>query len=761
VGLALVLVAGSYLFYLTRVVSSRFESGVWAFPSKVYSTILVLRPGLRISEAELSARLERMGYRSMDAPPGEPGQYRTSRSAVEVYTRDFALETATLRGQPVRVRFSGGSVSSIRSLSSRRRLQRIAIEPEVIATLHGEQREDRTVLPLSEFPEMLVQAVVAAEDRRFYEHHGLDPLRILAALWQNIREGDVVQGGSTITQQTVKNVFLGPERTLSRKLREALMAMIIEARYSKEKILEVYLNEIYLGQRSGAAVCGFGEASRFYFGKDVADLDLSEVALLVGLIPSPATNNPFVHPERARARGEVVLRALRAQSRITEEEFREASGTPPALASGSGGFKRAPHFVELVASQLRETYPEEALTAGGLRIFTTLDTALQSAAETSLREGLARLEKRRSRLRREGKDPIEGALVALRPGTGDIVALVGGRNFSRSQFNRVVQAHRQPGSLFKPLVYMAGFARSHEDDSFTFTPASLLDDSPLEQVSGGKVWRPANHDNQFRGWVSVRRALVESLNVPTVRASQDVGLEKIVDLARLCGIESPLQPYPSIALGSQEVTPLEMATAYAVIANGGRRVQTSALLEVQDRSGRVLEKRQSQPRRIVSAQAAYLTLNLLRGVVDRGTASAIRRAGLRGDIAGKTGTTNDERDSWFIGMTPDLLTAVWVGFDDNAKTGLSGSTGALQIWIEVMKSSGRSRTEGEFPEPPGLVRAIIDPATGGLAVDECPQAVEDLFLSGTEPTEECGEHESGLRRWFRRLFRSKARRHEI
>ena len=751
-GAAGAVVLAAYTLYLSHAITARFESGLWVTPSKVWARPLILKPGTALNAAAFKDRLERMGYRQTAERPAAPGQFRSVASAVELHTRDFRYPKGLVHGEAARVVFAGTRVAGIEALAGRRSREKLTLEPELIATLHGARQEDRTVLPLKDFPPDLVHAILASEDQRFFEHHGLDPLRILGALWQNLRSGDVRQGGSTITQQTVKNVFLGPERTLSRKLREAIMAVILEARYPKDRILEVYLNEIYLGQRGSVAVCGFAEAARHYFGKDVGDLSLGESALLVGLVPAPAVANPFVHPERAQARRDLVLRLMKEQGKISEEAQRKATSEKPVFASRSDGFRKAPHFVQLLRTQLSESYDETVLTEGGLQVFTTLDADLQAAAERALDRGLERLEKERPKLKRRGRDPIESAMVVLDPRSGELLALVGGRDFSRSQFDRVAQARRQPGSLFKPFVYMAGFERAEKEPEFPFTPLTLLEDEPFELLSGGKVWKPENYDNEFRGPVTVRRALEESINVPTVRAAQAVGAAHIVDLAGRCGIRSPLQPWPSIALGAQEVTPMEIATAYSVIASGGMLSEPSALLEVADANGKVLEKRQVVRSRVVSPAAAYLTLDLLRGVVNVGTARLVRDAGLTGELAGKTGTTNDKRDSWFIGFSPEILAAVWVGFDDNRETGLAGAAGALPIWIDFMRASGNGDSAGSFPEPPDIVRRLVDPATGGLAATDCPEAVDEVFILGTEPQDECPEHGSGLGHWLRKLF---------
>lgn len=729
---------------LARQIGPVVESELWTFPSRVYARPLVVEAGLPLAPSEFVERLERLGYTESSEAPRRPHEFRSVGSDVEVYTGSIELPGGNVAAQQARLSFrKGGTVGSIRDPSGAR-LKSLVIEPELLATLTSENTEDRTVLSLAEFPVQLMQAVVAVEDRRFFRHSGVDPLSVFRAFWVNLRNGDIVQGGSTITQQTIKNVFLGSERTWSRKLQEARMALVLETLASKKRILEIYLNEVYLGQREGVAICGFGEASRHYLGKELADLDLAESALLAGLIRAPIATNPFKHRERALARRNTVLAAMRGQGKISETDYRAALDTTPTLAEGTLRSPSAPFLVQALRRQLLERYPTPKIMHGGLRIYTTLDPQLQSKAEQAVKNGLESLEKDHRRLRNRGEKSLEAAMVVLDPKNGEILALVGGRNFSRNQFDHAFLARRQPGSLFKPLVYLAGFEQAERNPSFAFTPATLLDDSPMEIVAAAGIWAPHNYDEEFRGWVTVRRALEESINIPAVRAAQLVGLDTVAAMARRCGLELPSAIYPSLSLGAEQVTLLDMARAYAAIANGGYAIDPSSMLGIVDRTGAVLERSSAPPRQVVSATSAYLTLDLMRGVLARGTGQRARAAGMRGDLAGKTGTTNDKRDAWFVGFSPHLLAAVWVGFDDNSPTGLTGSQGALPIWIDFMRQSTRVPPSDSFPEPLGITHAWIDPYTGGLATDQCPEILDEVFQVGTEPLAPCPLHGGGF-----------------
>jgi len=748
--IAAVISAGVFL-YLYVEVTHRFENRLWDFPSGIYSASLSLSPGERFDPDALVRRLDRCGYGRSAKEPVRPGQYRRTDRALEVCLRPFQAPSADFGVRWRRIRFREGRVTAIegRARESRRR---VVFEPELLATLHGPEREDREILMYEDVEPRFLSAVLAAEDARFREHSGVDFLAVGRAALANLRHGKIVQGGSTITQQTVKNLYLGNERTWWRKIREIPMSLILEMKYSKERIFEVYLNEVYLGQRGSEAICGFQSASRFYFGRDLSDLTLSEQAILAGLIRSPGRLNPFRHPKAALARRDQVLQAMVNKGWLTGEEATRASREPLHLASGEKGFHKARYLVDFVRKDLGRFYDEEVLEQQGLKVFTTLDTLLQERAETILRKRLVRLERERPGLRPTGdKAALQGAVLFTRPLTGAVEAMVGGRDYRDTQFNRTVQSHRQPGSCFKPFVYLAGFESAIARQPGGLTPGTVLEDAPLSLRSDGKEWSPRNYERTYRGKVTVREALEESINVPAVRAGQRVGFDRVIETARRCGIRSRLAPWPSLALGSQEVTMMEMATAYGTLANGGLRAKPRIVEQVWNASNKPLQEREVDLHRAVDSRSAWLINNILQGVIDRGTARSSRALGYRGEAAGKTGTTDDTRDAWFVGYTPDRLGVVWVGYDDNRKTGLTGATGALPIWVEIEAGFEQGVTT-RFRRPSGIVRRRIDPETGELATRRCPRRVQEYFAAGTEPERSCTVHGGKRKRWFRKLF---------
>ncbi len=716
-------------------------------PSRVYSDVLLLEAGDPVEMDELTGRLDRTGYARVSRAPGRPGQYLRQGSVVDVHLRPFEGAGFARVARRLRLGFEEGRLDSITNLNGRS-MPHVVLEPEVLATLFGPRQEERLPVSLDALPAHLRDAVLAAEDARFFSHHGFDLRGILRATWANLRTRKIVQGGSTITQQTVKNIFLGPERTWWRKAREGLMSVILDARYSKERILEVYLNEVYLGQRGPVAVCGVQAAARFYFGRDVGDLSVGESALLAGMIRSPGRYNPFVHRDRALDRRDSVLAAMRRLDMLQDEQLDAARREKLQLAGGGRESSRAPYAVDFVRTRLAELYSTEMLNRDGLHIYTTLNTLRQIRAERALQAGLERLERRA--LPRPGP-PLQGVVLVTNPGTGAVLAMVGGRDYADSQFNRATQARRQPGSCFKPFVYAAGFEQAIRGESSGFTPATLLDDSPLELDLGGKIWRPANYDGKYRGWVTVRAALEKSLNVPTVRAAQGIGLQEIIETSRALGIESPLRSVPSLALGALEVTPLELASAYGALARLGRRGRPWIIREILDRDGNALAHARVDLSPGLSPQAAYLVNHILRGVLRDGTARSAAALGFRGVAAGKTGTTDGTRDAWFVGYTADLLSLVWVGYDDNGETGLTGATGALPIWVDVMTRGGAADRSKPDPVPPGIVERRIDPATGGLVRSGCPDWIDERFAVGSEPTRRCVTHGNPFRRWFHKL----------
>lgn len=644
---------------------------------------------------------------------------------------------------------------SIASISDERGrpVASIELEPELLSLVFGRQQQERMIVPLADVPKVLVDAVLAAEDARFYRHAGIDPLAVLRAAVTNVKSGRIVQGGSTITQQTVKNLYFSQERTWWRKIREASMSVILDSRYSKDRILEVYLNAVYLGQRGSVSICGVQAASRYFFGRNVADLSLAEAATLAGMIRNPGGYNPFTHADRAVERRNAVLDAMLDLGVADKAEVARAKAESLRVASGGAGFAQAPYVVDFVRAQIAELYSDQVLAENGLEIYTTIDTLVQASAEEALARGLARLEADVPIIRRQkARRRLQGSVIVTDPRSGAILALVGGRDYQDSQFNRATQARRQPGSCFKPFVYLAAFQAAMAGKDGGLTPASILDDSPFELVSGGRTWRPSNYDGMFLGPLPARAALEESRNVPTARAALSVGLNSVIATAKACGFTENFAPLPSLALGAQEVTPLELATAYGTLATFGINVPARILEDVEVRDGRKLEKRVREAREAVVPVAAYLVDDVLRGVLIRGTAASASALGFRGDAAGKTGTTDDTRDAWFVGFTPEILALVWVGYDDNTKTGLTGASGALPIWVDLMMHAQHRWAGSTFPEPPGVLRVEVDPESGELAVAGCPKRAEEVFAAGTEPGP-CSLHQSAFKRWWNKLFR--------
>ena len=736
---ALGILATGTLLLIYIDVTRRFEARQEQFPSRLYSDSFNLVEAADIPAYALLSRLSRLGYRKVAAVPERAGEYFWGGRELRIALREFDS------GRRAKVQFRGNEIRRITDLDTGQRLREIRIEPELLATFYDEIQEERTWYSLDQFPRELQLAVISSEDRNFFHHLGVDPRGLARALWIDLIHRRAVQGGSTITQQLAKNLYANRRRDLTRKLLETAAALLLEARYSKNQILEAYLNEVYLGQRGPVAISGMGEASRFYFRKRPPELTLTESALLAGMISSPGLYSPYRHPQAALARRNRVLKAMVETGHLAQNTYVASRTTGLGVTWQRPGNYRAPYLVDFLEEEVQKVYPDSPPSGAGLRVFTTVDPDLQERAEESLGAGLDRLEKGYPILRRNGPGVLQGALVALRPADGALLALVGGRDYRQSQFNRIYQARRQPGSLFKPFVYLAGFDRAQYDPGFVFTAATTLDDTPLELFSGGKQYVPKNYDHQFRGSVTVRSALENSINVATIRAAATVGLEHVIAVAHRCGIESRLFPVPSLALGTAEVTPLEIATAYATIASGGVRQPLRAIQSIADRRGRLLEPDRPPRTRVLSPQAAYLITDILKGVLLRGTAASASELGFSGVSAGKTGTTDDLRDAWFVGFTPDLLVLVWVGYDDNRALGLTGAQAALPIWVDFMMGSGRV-TGRDFAEPEGMVREKVDPETGQLATWHCPEKVEEIFIEGTQPTTRCEAH--GRKRWW-------------
>jgi penicillin-binding protein 1B len=734
VGLVLALAIGGPFVY-SAVELARFERADARRATFIYATGQSLAPGTHVQRIGLAATLSRLGYAETRATPGSAGQFRRVGSDWELVPR--GIEERSGKAGLIRLHVVDERIQRVTRAGEE--VTDLTLEPEVLASALDRPGEDHRPVRFDEVPRILIDAVLAAEDHRFFEHGGLDPRALARAAWANLRAGRVKEGGSTITQQLVKVRLLNPQRTYFRKLREAWLAALVESRYSKERILEAYLNEIYLGQRGPIAIRGVGAASRAYFGKEIHQLTTGEAALIAAIIRGPNVYSPAVDPARARDRRNVVLARMRELETISQAEYERVRRSPVRVRQLASPGQPAPYFLDHVRQELEQRFGAEVSRVRGVGIMTTLDLTLQKFAELAAVRGLDRLETSVPRLRRH--DPgrrLQVVLVAIEPATGEIRALVGGRDYLASQFNRATLARRQPGSAFKPIVYLAAL---HANNGVPqFTAASRIDDSPITLQVGGQPWTPRNYEERYEGNVSVRHALEHSLNAATVRIAQTVGLPSIVEMARTLGLRGHLTPVPAMALGAFEVAPLDLARAYVTLANGGVRLPAvSGIHAVQFGDEEVQPTGSEEAVQAVPPAEAFLMTSLLKGVITSGTGNAARASGLPDAVAGKTGTTNDGRDAWFVGYTPRLLTLVWVGFDNGDAHGLSGAQAALPIWTDFMQQATQTYPQGEFSAPPGIVFVDIDAGNGKRAVAACPVVVRETFLSGTEPPP-CDEH---------------------
>ncbi len=738
IGIITSLVGFYYFKNLNSLIEAKFDQDrKWNIPSRIYSDASYLYPGIDIKKSHIIDKLDRLGYRNVGAEIKGPGDYAKAKGRLDIYLHDFDYPLEDFKGFAVRLKLSGSQIVELLKLPNQEELSVAKLEPEQISSVFDDQMEERTVVTLEEVPPMLLQSIIVIEDERFFKHKGIDPWGIARAAIKNLMALRIVEGGSTLTQQLVKNYFLHSRKSFWRKFREQLMAIQLERNHTKAEILEAYINEIYLGQRGSSSVSGVAEASRYFFAKNVDQLTISECALLAGMIKSPYTYNPRLHPERAKERRNFVLSRLVEEDLISEEQYKKAQTEPIITPKAVKITGRAPYFIDFVKKQLADLYPEEVLQTEGMRIFTTLDMSMQLAAEKAVKQGLQNLEERFGKaMPKDHLGELQAVLIAMQPANGYIRALVGGRDYSESQFNRAIQAKRQPGSAFKPFVYLTALD-PRRSDTF-YTPASIMEDTSFTVKSGGEDWTPKNYDKEEHGQVTLRKALEKSYNIVASKVAINAGLENVVQTAKQAGIESNIDAVPSLALGAFEVSPMELAAAYTIFPNGGILAQPISIMHVVTEKGEVLEKETVKMKRVFDAGPVYLTTSLMKGVVDRGTAAAARIWGLKGPAAGKTGTTSNYRDAWFVGFQPNFLALSWVGFDDNAITNMSGSRAALPIWTDFMKNAA-PRSAPDFSSPPGIVLVDIDPITGKLANNKCPDFIEEVFLEGTQPNQYCDE----------------------
>ena len=740
VTLPFVVGASALIYYYLKfsvMVERRLQGERFQVPSRLYARPLTLHEGQPFTQDGFLKALNGLKYEQKPSGPPGPGEFVLADKGV-VFTPRPQKGAAE---EPLQVIFEKDRVKEIRGQKSKKKYPKETLEPELMTYLFDESREKRRLIRYDELPDPLIKAVLAIEDRRFFSHPGLDPFRIVGAAVRNVRAESYIQGGSTITQQLCKNFFLTPEKSVRRKVLEAILAFVLERRADKKDILELYLNEIYLGQAGSFSINGVGEAARMYFHKDVGNLTLPEAALIAGMIQSPNPYNPYRHAQRATDRRNQVIRAMNEAGYIETAVMEKALAEPLRVQSGTMDTTDAPYFVDLVRTQLARAYDAKDLNTQNLAIQTTLDLQLQGLAQKAVENGLDAVVKLVKR--KDGKTP-QACLIAMEPATGSIVALVGGRSYGSSQYNRVMQARRQPGSTFKPFVYLAAFEAFFEDPALPpITPATVVEDAPAVFFYEDKEYIPQNYEDKYFGYVTLRTALAHSLNVATVKVAEMVGYERVANLwSKQLGIGAPIKPYPAMALGAFEATPYEIATAYNILANGGLKIEPLTVLSVTDEKGKTLEQHDPKPpERVVHEASAYLVTSMLRSVINEGTAAAARAWDFRPDAAGKTGTTNDLRDAWFAGYTPDLLCVVWVGFDDNTPIGFAGSRVALPIWVEFMKGALAGVRTRRFPVPEEhIVFVDIDRESGQVPGPSTSRVLSEAFIAGTEPHDDGSMH---------------------
>lgn len=704
-GIALAAVLLFVGIYLDSVVKERFEGQLFELPTVVYARILNLSPGENISIQELRNELDVLNYRKV-SNPRYPGEYSSSSTRIELIRRPFEFSDGPEPDRHVMLHFSDSGLQRIQSLESKGDLGYLRLEPKMLGMLEKDSNEQRLFLRRDQYPEILVDALLATEDRDFYQHDGVSPLAIARALVANIRAGRTVQGGSTLTQQLAKNLFLTKDKTLWRKIREAYIALILDYRYSKDRILEAYLNEVYLGQSGGEAIHGFGLASRYYFGQPIQELRIDQLAMLVGMVKGPSYYNPIRYPERTQDRRDLVLRLLMHQDMLTSKEYEQAASRPldtqekPRIAS------RQPAYFQQLSIELKEKVGDKFKSETGLRVFTSLDPVSQSKMEQAIASKIPELAKR-------GGKELEAAAVAVDRHSGEIRAMVGGKRVGYEGFNRALNASRPIGSLVKPAIYLTAL---EQPDKYNL--GTTLHDTPLSlKGSEGTVWTPRNYDRKYRGDVPLFEALAKSLNVPTVRLGMELGIPRVTSTLERLGVnKNEIRPVPSMFLGSFSLTPLEVAQMYQTLTNSGKRAKLTALRSVKDLEGNVLYQSLPRSSREVDEQAAWLTTYAMKQGVAQGTGRFLQNQFAWAALAGKTGTSNDTRDSWFVGVDGREVTTIWLGRDDNKPTNLTGSSGALRVYAEYLTQRIPERLELPWPREVTTL-GFKQSANGGLEMN--------------------------------------------
>lgn len=720
-GLVGLVVLAVFAVYLDAVVQEKFSGKRWTVPAKVYARPLELFVGQKLAKDDFLKELDALGYRRESAVAG-PGGVSVAGNNIELHSRGFQFYESTEPSQRVRVRFSGDYVAGLTQAGGGN-LAVARLEPLLIGGLYPAHQEDRVLIKLEQVPPYLVETLVAIEDREFFNHFGVSPKGIARAVWINATAGQLRQGGSTLTQQLVKNFYLTNERTLVRKATEAMMAVLLELHYDKKDILEAYLNEVFLGQDGQRAVHGFGLASQYFFSQPLSELKLDQVALLVGMVKGPTYYNPRRNPERALERRNLVLDVLAAQGVASVEEVDAAKQKPLGITRrGSLADSSFPAFLDLVKRQLREDYQEQDLTEEGLRIFTSFDPIMQLKAESALAGTLKRLSGRK------GVDQVEAGMVVTSPESGEVQAIIGSRQPRFAGFNRALDAVRPIGSLIKPAIYLTALERPSQ-----YTLTSLLEDQPFSiKGQDGQVWSPQNYDRKAHGTIYLYQGLVNSYNLSTAKLGLEIGVPEVLKTLNRLGVEQEWPAYPSMLLGAGGLSPMSVASMYQTLANGGFNTPLRGIRAVLTAEGEPLKRYPYQIQQRFDSGAIYLLQNAMQRTMSEGTGRSVYSQLPRSlSLAGKTGTSNDSRDSWFAGFSQDVLAVVWLGRDDNGPTPLTGATGALQVWTDFMRQADPLPLD--MPVPDNVVLAWVDASSGQGTDPSCPNAVQMPYIRGSQP----------------------------
>ena len=742
--LAFLIGAGVFTYYYAKyssLIDQKLRAGPFANTSKIFAAPRLIAAGDTATAAGIAAELRRCGYTESRSNAIGSFQMRPD-GGIEIVPgpESYFDEEAGL------IKFANGRIAEIVSLRDNTVRGQYELEPQLITNLFDRNREKRRLVKFADIPKVLIDAVTSAEDKRFFQHQGFDPLRIVKAVYVDLKEGRKDQGASTLSQQLAKNLWLDPEKRWTRKLAELLITLRLEQTLTKQQIFEDYANQIYLGSRGSFRINGFGEASEAYFGKDIRQLTLPEAAMLAGIIQRPGHFNPYRYPDRVRERRNVVLSLMRQNDDIDDRAYAMAVESPLNLAKGAVQSLDAPYFVDQVNEYLQSQFQDIDFQSNSFRVYTTLDLDLQRAAAEAIRDGMQGVDDLIRKQKRFKGQPIpeaQCALIALDPHTGEIKALSGGRNYGASQLNHIL-SKRQPGSIFKPFVYTAAMNTAIEGGPHILTAGTTVIDEPTTFWYNNRPYAPSNFKHEFYGTVTLRQALAHSMNVATVKVGEMVGFDSVVALAKQAGLNYNIQPTPAVALGSYEVTPWEMAGAYTIFANQGVYVKPNFVTMVRAQNGKNIYTNKKEERTVLDPRVAYLMTNLMEEVMRSGTAAGVRARGFTVPAAGKTGTS--DHDGWFAGYTSNLLCIVWVGFDDNRDLDLEGAHSALPIWTEFMKRALQNRAYRDarpFEAPDGIVSAQIDPESGMLATPFCPTTISEVYISGTQPVTSCPLHARG------------------